>query len=231
MRCLSIQALLLLSVVGLSAAIGHADNPKNDDQSKAPAAKPSPHEAEIRELIDKLAISEKVATEEPVLTPSKNTPATDKRVIAFAAAAKLRAFGAEAFPYLLDALDDKRQSVGFRRVLPSTVGDACFCVIEEHLYALPKDYRGSFYRQGKDGKNHERPVFLKELFSPATIRDWLEERRGRRLEELQLEALGWVLDEEEKIGAATPGDQKNFLRPLRTKYAELTKQVEEKKQN
>ena len=231
MRCLLIQVLLLLSVVGLSAAIGHADNPKNDDQSKAPAAKPSPHEAETRELIDKLAISPKEATKEPVLTPSKNTPATDKRVIAFAAAKRLRAFGAEAFPYLLEALDDKRQSVGFRRVLPSTVGDACFCVIEDQLYALPDNYRGSFYRQGKDGAQHERPVFLKELFSPGTIREWLEERPGRSLEQLQLEALGWVLNEEEKIGAATPDDQRKFLRPLRTKYAELKKQVEEKKQN
>jgi hypothetical protein len=192
----------------------------------ANAAEPSPNAVAIRALIGKLAITDSPASRDPIFTPSKDTPKTDKRVIAYAAAEDLRKFGLEAFPFLLESLKDKRQSVAFRRVLPSTVGDACFCLITRQLYSLPPDYRGSFYRTGADGKEHERPVFLKDLFTTANLKEWLASRKGHTLPELQLEALGWVLTEEERIGAPTPEAETKYLAPLRAMHVELKRQVD-----
>src|SRR5687768_16566729 len=130
----------------------------------------SPNAATIRELIEKLA------------SPLPHDP------VVFDAAERLEAFGAEAFPYLLDSLDDQRPSVPFRRVLPGTVGDACYVLISRQLYALPPYYPGSFFRSGAGGSLHERPVFSKNLLTPANLSGWLAARQGRTLPELQLEA-------------------------------------------
>jgi len=95
----------------------------------------------------------------------------------------------------------------------------------KQIYALPRDYRGSFFRKGADGRRHERPVFSNDLITCSNVKAWLAEREGRTLPELQLEALGWVRAEEERIGAATPEDEKRFLAPLRARYAEIQEQV------
>ena len=185
-----------------------------------------PSAERIQSLIEKLAITNAPASLDPIFTPSKDTPKTDRRVIAYDAADELGKLGIDAFPYLLESLGDKRQSVALRRVLPSTVGDACYCIVTEQLYALPRDYRGSFYRTGADGQLHERPVFSKQLLTPANLKEWLAARHDRTLAELQLEALGWVLGQEERIGAQTRDAEEEYLTPLRAKHAELKKQVE-----
>ena len=181
----------------------------------------SPNAAAIRKLIDGLAISQEAASDEPVFTPSRDTPGSDPRVAAYDAAERLEALGIEAFPLLLDSLGDQRQSVAFRRVLPSTVGDACYVLVSRQLYSLPPNYQGSFFRTGADGRGHARPVFSKDLLTPDNLKGWLAARAGRTLPELQLEALGWVLAEEERIGAAAPEDEERFLAPLRARYAQL----------
>src|SRR6185436_17545259 len=82
----------------------------------------TPDDTRIAELISRLAISQEPAGEEPIYTRTKDTPKTDKRVIAYDAAERLREFGTKAFPALLKSLDDRRQSVAFRRVVPHDVG-------------------------------------------------------------------------------------------------------------
>lgn len=188
-----------------------------------------PAAADIRALIEKLAISDERASYEPVYTPPRDTPPTDKRIVAYHAAEALVAHGLDAFPYLLQALRDNRQSVGFRRVLPSTVGDACYTLITRQLYALPDHYAGSIYRDGADGKLHGRPVFDKDLFEEHGLEQWLRQRQGFSLEELQLEALSWVLAEEERIGVAEPDDETHILQPLRRKVAELRSKIATRK--
>jgi hypothetical protein len=188
-----------------------------------------PAATDIRALIEKLAISNDKATYDPVYSPSRDTPKTDKRLIAYDAAEQLVAYGVEAFPYLLQSLRDNRQSVPFRRVLPSTVGDACYTLITRQLYALPDAYAGSIYRDGADGKLHGRPVFDKDLFRDHDLEQWLRQRQGKSLEELQLEALSWVLAEEEKIGVAEPDDETRILQPLRRKVAELKSTIAARK--
>jgi hypothetical protein len=42
---------------------------------------------------------------------------------------------------------------------------------------------------------------------------------------MQVEALAWVLAEEERIGAGTEKDELTILAPLRAKLAELKKQM------
>jgi hypothetical protein len=182
--------------------------------------------AEIRTLINQLAISDKAAADEPILSPPGDAPASDPRMKAIAAHRRLIEIGPAAFPQLIASLEDGRQSVGFRRVLPSTVGQACYSVISSQLYALPPGYRGSFYRRGKDGEDHGRPVFLEHPFTRNSIKQWLADREGKSLSALQLEVLTWVLEKEEKIGAATPEDERRFLEPLRRKHSELKKLVE-----
>lgn len=195
----------------------------------AHASELSPNTVKIRALIAKLAITDTPASEGPIFSPSKDTPKTDERVIAYEAAEELSKFGLEAFPLLLASLADDRQSVAFRRSLPSTVGDACYCLITRQLYALPEDYSGSFYRHGADGELHARPVFSKDLFSYDNLKGWLASRQGRPLSELQLEALGWVLAEEELIGVATPEKETEYLAPLRAKHAALKKEIDSAK--
>ena len=149
------------------------------------------------------------------------TPTTDPRMVAYDASRQLDTFGKVAFPQLVASLGDKRQSVAFRRVLPSTVGDACYCIVVWQLYDLPPNYQGSFYRTGLDGKLHERPTFMKHLWSAETLPKWLDDRQNRTLPEMQIEALGWVRSEEEKIGIHDPGDDETFLKPLREQLAKV----------
>lgn len=205
-------ALCSLSLAGCAAPAGPA---------VAVPATTSPTPAAMKALIDRLAISDAEATADPVFTPTKDTPKTDRRVIAYDAGEELVELGAEAFPSLVASLNDKRQSVAFRRTLPSSVGEACYTLITRQLYALPPGYSGSIFRKGADGQHHERPVFSKDLFSTVDLKQWLAARRGRTLGELQIEAFGWVLAEEEKIGAATPKDEEEFLSPLRAQSKAL----------
>ncbi len=176
----------------------------------------------IEALIEHLAISDEPATTLPVYTPSRDTPRTDKRVVAYEAAEELKSFGKAAFPCLLKHLDDRRQSVAFRRVLPSTVGDACFCIIQEQVVPLPDDYPGSFYRTGANGDYCERPVFFRPgPFDENTIRSWLEERNLKSLVEMQVEGLEWLIAEEKRIGFRSDQDREAYLTPLERQLEEL----------
>ncbi len=86
-------------------------------------------ERRVKELVSRLAISEEPAAMTPIDQPTNDTPKTDPRVIAYDAAKELRAFGTKAFPALLAALDDHRQSIPFRAIVPHDVGLACSCII------------------------------------------------------------------------------------------------------
>jgi hypothetical protein len=112
-----------------------------------------------------------------------------------------------------------------RRALPSTVGDACYCIVMWQICDMPDDYRGSFFRKGADGRSHERPVFSEHLFEPDTIKAWLAARAGKSLAELQLEAVIWELDREAGIGAQNDGDEKTYIAPLRWQCEKLSTQI------
>lgn len=193
-------------------------------QGSAPAARAPSAELrlEIEALIEKLAISSEPAIDGPVFTPMEGTPSNDPRVIAYEAAAKLAELGDVAFPQLLAHQHDERQSVAFRRVLRHTVGLACYSIVEDAIYNLPDDYRGSFYREGADGQLHERPRFLAPgVFERDTVEAWLAERQGQSLTELQIEALEWLIEQETRIGFVNEADRHEMLGPLQRQLARL----------
>jgi hypothetical protein len=145
--------------------------------------------AAVRELIDRLAIANSPAGNGPVYTPSVDTPARDPRVIAIDAAGKLYGYGTVAYPHLLAALDDRRQSIALRAQLPATVGLACLNIIRNQICVTPEDYFRTLVRTGADGEEHDRPFTSEDLFDMSTVRAWLGARSNRSLASLQLEGV------------------------------------------
>ena len=169
---------------------------------------------EIEALIEQLAISDEPAAHAPVFSPTPDTPRTDPRVIAYQAADKLKSYGRHAFPYLLNHLDDRRQSIAFRNEIPHSVGLSCYRIIEMQVLRLPKDYHVTYQRAGTDGEIHTSPSFAEaELFQPD-ITTWLAEREDQSLADMQIEALEWLIEREERIGFPTEQDREWFLYPL-----------------
>jgi hypothetical protein len=216
-----------LCLVGLAASCGQHPIPSTAAPETRPVmtGQPAGGAQRINSLIDQLAISDDDAAPGPIYTPSPDAPKTDKRLIAYRAGDELSRYGLEAFPSLLNAMNDRRQSVAFRRAVPSTVGDACYCILMWQIYDLPEHYRGSFFRPGSDGKSHERPVFSDHLFDSGTIKQWLADRPGRSLPELQLEAVSWVLAGELRIGVQHDEDQATYILPLQQQCDKLRAQI------
>jgi hypothetical protein len=191
-------------------------------------AEPTPAETKTRVLIDKLALDEFGRKHPRALDPDQYEEWMKGRRAVFAAADELIKLGAASLPFVLEHLNDSRESVETKRVIREsapTVGDVCEMILSQQIYSLPDGYSGSLYRNGADGKLHERPVFSKDLFTGG-ITKWLADRKGRSYAELQLEGLSWVLIEEERIGAYAKEDEKEILAPLRSKREQLVKLVE-----
>jgi len=147
---------------------------------KAGKAKPRPGPRlpdDPRGLVELLAITGEAAVRAPIFTPDRDTPETDRRIVAYAAAEKLREMGTKAFPVLLANFGDGRQSVAFRSAIPHTVGFACFCIIEDVVDPDPPGYH--HYRPGQ-------VAFL--MFDKDLMALWWKERAGRDVKALRIEA-------------------------------------------
>jgi len=169
----------------------------------------------IKDLISRLAISEQPAGMSPIFTPSIDTPKTDKRVIAYDAVKQLLALGVKAFPALIASIDDHRQSIALRAMIPHDVGLACFCIIQEQVEDFPSTYR--FERTGALFKKCNQP----EALSRSTIKEWWSVRAGRPLLALQIEALEWTIAQEKQIGFVSQKQKTEILTPLETRLKEL----------
>jgi hypothetical protein len=181
----------------------------------------------IRALIEKLAISDRPAPKEPLVT--YNNPKNAELVQRVeATASEIEKFGSIAFPQLMAHLDDPRQSVPFRRVLPSTVADACLSIIMRQVYALPNGYSetASLYRRGADGKLHEQPVWSRQIYDGVGARKWLTDRKNRTLRELQLEAVEWMLKIQKEIGARTTAEREEYIAPLEAQVTKLRREAD-----
>lgn len=192
----------------------------------APDLAALPVDKRIDALIERLAISNEPAAEEPVYTPSRDTPKSDRRMVAYGAAEELRKLGYAAFPQLIAKLDDRRQSGAFGRWRRHDVGMACYSILMWQVYSLPDDASASFYRTGADGKPHSRPVHLDQIWEKEGLGPWLEARKKQPLIEIQLEALSWVLDREREIGAQDEEAKKEHIAPLERGLEKLKKEAE-----
>jgi hypothetical protein len=223
---------MLICLCANTVGCKSAESPERKDaesQRRVTEAADKESVKEIERLIEQLAISDKPAAMAPVYTPSIDTPRTDRRVIAIEAAKKLKTYGKAAFPFLLAHLDDNRQSIACRRIIPQTVGLACLCIIEDQIIALPSDYQGSFMRKGKDGESHPRPVFMKPyLFTSETVAQYLEDRKDKSLEEMQVEALEWLIEQEKKIGFYSEEQENEILGPLRRQLQQIKSEMDRK---
>jgi len=172
--------------------------------------------SKVEALIERLAISQEEAGTAPVFTPAKDTPSSDKRMAAYDAAKEIRSYGRSAFPLLLKHMDDRRQSVAFRSVLPSTVADACFCIIRGQVESVPGAWRGH-QRKGPNGQYVQRPVFL----TRPTIRRWYDKREDWALVQMQMEAVEALLAAERKAGFADKKQEEEIVAPYLARLQEL----------
>lgn len=181
--------------------------------------RPKTNEDRFKALIECLAISDEPAGNAAILTPSRDTPSTDKRAVAFDAVAELQRFGTEAFPALIAARNDKRQSIALRAVIPHTVGLACHCIVENQIVDLPGGFGGCHYwqRTGADGREHDQPSYFKE----RPLEEWWPKNAHRTLLDLRIEALEWQIAEENRIGFTEEKQRERFLYPLQYLLSQL----------
>ena len=159
----------------------------------------------IENLIDELAISS---------DPTDDVG--DRRARAYAVVEELSALGKLAFPHLLEHLDDNRESVELQRLnRRQYVGEACYCIIAYQILDIPPNYAFPIFRTGADGKSHARPFAVEQdLFDSSTITAWLKQRESEPLAALQVEALEWLLEQEDKIGYPDYKSKATFHDPL-----------------
>jgi hypothetical protein len=193
-------------------------------------------EQKVRALIEELAISQHAAAPRPFeayndsgeLERTSGARYTERVRPVYAAASEIERLGFAAFPYLMEHFEDARQSVAFRRVMPSTVGDACRCIIMRQVYALPEGYSqtASLFRKGADGELHEQPVWSRQIYEGVGVRQWLTDRKGRTLQDMQIEALEWVLEIQKSIGTRTKSERDEYIAPLETQLTKLKRKAE-----
>ena len=170
------------------------------------------------ELIEKLALTKGPASNSDGWTYNK-----DEVNATYIIADKLRRQGKKSKALLLKHLDDNRRSVPYQAVASrnQTVGHTCYHILRQQIFALPKDYYyEGYWRDGADGEGYRTPYFYEtnglkpSLFDRSTIRKWLKDREKKTFQEIQIEALTWILNKEKSIGFPTESDKKRYLYPL-----------------
>lgn len=124
---------------------------------------------------------------------------------------KLVEKGKEAFPALLAHLDDDRPSVTDRAVETPDVKFNCRAILTDILCPVPYEYQR---RQGS-------PVFGFRLFLNGTIDEWLKEREHMTVEEINIEALSWMVEQESALGFRDDTERERILGPLQRRIAEI----------
>jgi hypothetical protein len=197
-------------------------------------------ERRIRELIEKLVFADRPANNQHIVNPNmkivvdgNSTPIggesedAEKRRQKFNACQEafneLYEMKPLAIPYLVEHLDDKRQSIDFRNhYAGNSVGDACYWNIYYQLVDQPEDYSEYGYsRKGRDGENHPKPYWEGTPFDAAGgLKEWLEKNKELNYLEMQIECLKWLLENEKQIGASDPDSYFLNILPLEIRILE-----------
>ena len=202
-------------------------------------------EAEIRQLIEQLVYADRNASNEPVINPNMKivdsegnskpingeSDNAEKQREKFnscqEAFNKLFELRAVAIPFLVEHLDDERQSINFRNhYTGNSVGDACYWNIYFQLQDRPEDYsRYGYSRKGRDGEDHPKPYWEGTPFDDAGgLKEWLEKNKELNYFEMQITCLNWLLEREKKIGA--PDADSYFLNILPLEIQILDRRIE-----
>lgn len=164
-------------------------------------------EADIRMLISQLVVADQKADFQFELQnggDNAENPELQKRYEAcHAAYKKLSAYKEKAIPFLVEHLNDDRQSAAFRNHNTGcSVGSACYWNIYYQLQDLPKDYSSYGYsRKGRDGQQHEKPYWRTPFGKDGDVKLWLQQNQQLSYPQKQIKCLTWLLEKEKAIGA------------------------------
>lgn len=234
--------LLVVAVTGLALA--------EDDKRATPDAPTKAQEVEIRTLIEQLALSDQEAPDPKKLIEGVKTgelevedtippmppelqenpdPEYAKRFKGCQEAFKrLGDFKSLAFPFMIEHIEDKRQSIAFRNhSLQQSVGDACYWNIYYQLHDTPPDYSSYGYqRKGRDGESHVKPYWRENIFDEAGgLKKWLTDHNKLSYLEMQIACLNWLLEREKEIGAPDAESYFENILPLEVRILERRKET------
>lgn len=138
---------------------------------------------------------------------------------------KLISLGKDAFPFLIEHINDKEYSLSFSTSILRgfSVGEVCFMIIERQVDLAGVAYKG---RDGSDGKSHVHRRYFSQYcagrwFTQAGIQKWWETHQQLSLREMQIEALRWAIQREQNIGFSGENDRKHYLGPLQERLRKL----------
>ncbi len=161
-----------------TGSAAQAPNESRGTKDSVVAESNGDRELEIRGLIEQLVFTDSPASNQPIVNPnmkivdadgnakpiSGESDDAEKRRQKFnscqKAFNKLYELKEAAIPFLVEHLDDERQSITFRNHSKgNSVGDACYWNIYFQLVDQPEDYSEYGYsRKGRDGENHPKPI-------------------------------------------------------------------------
>jgi hypothetical protein len=138
---------------------------------------------------------------------------------------KLIALGKDAFPILIEHLNDTEysQSLPTAILRGFSVGEVCLMIIQRQVEPRRSGYK---VRGGSDGEFHGMDDYLDSYSRKGkTTRDgmrrWWSDHQQKMIRQMQIEALEWTIRRESEIGFPHPGDRELYLDPLVKKLAEL----------
>jgi hypothetical protein len=146
---------------------------------------------------------------------------------------KLIALGKDAFPALIEHVQDK----GYSRPISTailrglSVGEVCFMIIEGQVDLAGIRYKS---RDGSDGYHYVHRGYFSQYCKKAWytrdgLRKWWKDNKNRSLKEMQIEALKWAIARERRIGFPGKKDREHYLDPLLEELNRLTKKEPKKK--
>jgi hypothetical protein len=140
---------------------------------------------------------------------------------------KLIALGKDAFPILIDHLNDEPYSRSISTAIwrSLTMGNVCFGIIEEQVDLIGMTYKA---RTGSDGKEYTYRGYFSSYcedhwYSQAGVQKWWKENKHQSIREMQIAALRWRIAKESKIGFPDKESEHHYLRPVLNKLELLEK--------
>lgn len=200
-------------------------------------------EAEIKKLISQLAIADQNPDFRSILENAgfeflnktetkieKERMIETRRTDCRAAFERLSAYKEKAIPFLVDHLNDDRQSVHFRNHFTgSSVGHACFWNMYYQFQDRPENYSSyGLSRKGRDGKQHVKPYWEDSPFGEDGIKQWLQQNAHLSYPQKQIKCLTWLLEKEKAIGTCDAESYFENILPLEIRILERRLETGEK---
>ena len=133
--------------------------------------------------------------------------------------ARLAQAGKQAFPQLLQSLQDIRYSmtVAYAEEVNLSVGDACRRIITNQIEVVGMRYKS---RLGADGKSHMCPGFIDNRYR-GNLPKWWRENKEKSLVDMQVDALSWRIAQEARIGFTNQEQHDRYMGELLDKLSTL----------